>query len=275
MKDGQKIYDRVFKEALVLFKDKTLSFLGLEGLAPIMEPLTVENTEIEIKSEFADLTFRLGDDRGLHFEEEVHLSPKDLIRFCKYHIWLSEKYAIEFISVIFVRDPVQTRALNWEQLKFTPIVIDCSTIDADAILAKLRRGMAEGAPVNELELIYLPLFRSETLTPTGLFKASQALIQELPTDDRLKQKICALSILLAGKIVAPPELAAAWKEVKRMGNIILEFAEAQGFKDGMTEGVAQNTEATALKMRTKGYDPQEIIELTGIDPERLREICVS
>jgi hypothetical protein len=269
--------------------------LGLEGLGPIEEPLKTELTEIEIRSEFADLTFRLKDDRGLHFEEEVHLSQDDLLRFCGYHTWLSRVYNLEFVSVIFVRDPVQYRTLETAQLKFTPIIVDCSTIDADAILAKLRQGLAEGAPVNELELIYLPLFHSTTLTPTGLFKESQALIKKLQANDRLKQKICALSILLAGKIVAPSELEAAWKEVKLMGNTILEFAETQGRiagelqgriageaqgrilgkAEGKAEGKTLEKEATAHKMHTRGYAPQEIFELTGIDPERLRQICAS
>jgi hypothetical protein len=69
MKDGQHNYDTVFKEALVLFQEKTLAFLGLEGLPPIVGPLTTEHKEIEIKSEFADLTFQLEGGRGLHFSE--------------------------------------------------------------------------------------------------------------------------------------------------------------------------------------------------------------
>jgi hypothetical protein len=178
---------------------------------------------------------------------------------------------------------VRIQALDWEQLKFTPIIIDCSTVDADAILAKLRRAMAEGAPVNELELIYLPLFHSKTLTPTGLFKESLALTKQLQTDDRLKQKICALSILLAGKVVGPSDLEEGWKEVKLMGNKILEFAVSQGRKAGRLEGVVEGVvegkalekESTARKMHTKGYAPQEIFELTGIDPEHLRRICAS
>ena len=33
--------DLVFKESLSLYKDKTLDFLGLIGIAPIMGPLSV------------------------------------------------------------------------------------------------------------------------------------------------------------------------------------------------------------------------------------------
>ena len=62
-------YDPVFKEAMILFKDKALDFLGLKGIAPITEPLRTESVEIEIKSEFSDLTFATQDGRGLHFEE--------------------------------------------------------------------------------------------------------------------------------------------------------------------------------------------------------------
>jgi hypothetical protein len=37
-------YDAVLKDALTLFKDKTLEFLGLHDIPPITEPL---NTEVK------------------------------------------------------------------------------------------------------------------------------------------------------------------------------------------------------------------------------------
>ena len=37
-----KNYDYVFKEALSLYKDKALDFLGLTNIAPITEPLRTE-----------------------------------------------------------------------------------------------------------------------------------------------------------------------------------------------------------------------------------------
>ena len=70
MEQVHKNYDPVFKEALVLYKDKALDFLGLTGIDPITESLRTESVEIEIKIAFRDLTFGLGDGRGANFEND-------------------------------------------------------------------------------------------------------------------------------------------------------------------------------------------------------------
>ena len=54
-------YDPVFKEAMSLYKDKALDFLGLTDIAPITEPLQTESVEIEIKVAFRDWTFSTQD----------------------------------------------------------------------------------------------------------------------------------------------------------------------------------------------------------------------
>ena len=105
-------YDYVFKEALILFKDKTLDFLGLHHIAPIAEPLRTENVETIIQSELVDLTFSLKDGRGIHFEEEVQLSRDDMSRMARYNLWLTHEYRREFITVIFVKDPTNIRVFK-------------------------------------------------------------------------------------------------------------------------------------------------------------------
>jgi len=57
-------------------------------------------------------------------------------------------------------------------------------------------------------------------------------------------------------------------EVIKMGNIILETVEEYGEKRGRMN----EKEETAHKMISKGYDSLEIIELTGLSVERVREI---
>jgi len=66
-----------------------------------------------------------------------------------------------------------------EQMDFKPIIIQCSQIDADAMLAKLKADIAAGTSINELEAIYLPLFHSKNLTPTGLFAESVDIIKSM------------------------------------------------------------------------------------------------
>jgi hypothetical protein len=257
-------YDVVFKDAITLYKDKTLDFLGLHGIAQIQEPLRTENVQIEIKSEFLDLTFGTADGRGLHLEEETDLSRDDMLRFCSYNIGLCRTYEREFVTVIFVKNPTTLTEISNEQLHYTPIVVQCSQFDADAVLKRLKDDIEAGKPVNELELVYLPLFRSTKLNPTGLFKRSVELVRAMQADDAHKRKILALLVTLGGKTVERDQLEAIAEEVKKMGNVIIEYFEEIGEK--------RKGEDAARKMVAKGYDVLDIIEITGISAERLREI---
>ena len=257
-------YDPVFKEAMTLYQDKALDFLGLTSIAPIVEPLRTESVEIEIKIEFRDLTFGTQDGRGLHFENEVDLSADDLLRFGSYNIGLSRVYKREFLTVIFVKNPTKLKEFRAAQLLFEPIIVQCSKFDADAILDRLRHDIAVGKPINELEAIYLPLFHSAKLTPTELFVESAALIKDMNVDDTQKRKMLALLVVLSGKIVDSNQLNALAGEVAKMGNVIIEVFEERGRN--------AEKEETAKKMIAKGYDSIEIIELTGLSLDRVGEL---
>ena len=265
-------YDLVFKEAMVLFKDKALDFLGLTGIAPITEPLRTESVEIEVKIEFRDLTFGTEDGRGVHFEEEVDLSNDDMLRFNGYNSWLSRAYKREFITVVFVKNPTTVTELRTEQVHFKPIIVQCSKVDADAMLDELQKDITDGKSINELKLVYLPLFKSVKFSPTELFKESTKLIKDLQVDDGYKRKMYALSIVLAGKVVDKSALEAAKEEVLKMGNVIIEVFEKHGEERGMIIGAVRQQEEIACKMLYKGFKLSEINELTGVDLNRLNEI---
>jgi hypothetical protein len=278
----------VVADAMTMFKDKSLDFLGLSEIGVIGEPLKTENVEVVVRSEFADMTFSMEDGRGLHFEEEVSLSTDDLLRSCSYHVWLTREYKRKFVTVFFVKKRVSIREVNDEQLSFRPIIVECDKIDADAMLERLKKRITAGEAINELELIYLPLFHSAKMNPTELFRESTKLIRELRAEDHLKQKILALAFVLAGKVVEPAQLEAFWEEVRSMGNKILEFAEAYGIRIGEARGEERGEkrgiligeerlkltqEESAKKMLAKGFGWDDIIDISGISPERLKEIA--
>jgi hypothetical protein len=290
-------YDAVLKDALTLFKDKTLDFLGLHGIPPITEPLSTELIGVEVNKDIIDLAFGLSDGCGLHIEEEVDLSHDDLLRFGVYHLNLNRAHKREFITVIFVKNPVKVSELRTGQLTFTPIIVRCSQLDADAILAKLKTAITNGEPFNELELIYLPLFNSINYTPTELFHESAKLITALQADDKLRQKIAALLITLAGKVVDESVLDKYLEEVKLMGNPVIDYfvkigkeegiklgeergeerglrlGEERGEERGRNLGEERKEAETAMKMLIKGYGVQEILDITGISRERLNQIA--
>jgi hypothetical protein len=281
-------YDAVFKDALTLFKDKTLDFLGLHDIPPITEPLSTEVINIEVNKKILDLVFGLKDNSGLHIEEEVDLSNDDLLRFGSYHLNLCRAHKREFITVIFVKNPTRVSKLNTRQLSFEPIIVQCSQYNADEILVKLKKAVASGEPLNELELIYLPLFKSIYYTPTELFVESAKLIAKIQAVDTLKQKIGALLIALSNKIVDEAILEKYLEEVKQMGNVILDLFERVGEERGLKLGEERGLKLgvaiaeerrlreeaeMVLKMLNKGYSTPEILEITGISQERLNQIA--
>ena len=96
------------------------------------------------------------------------------------------------------------------------------------MLSDLQKDIAAGKPINELKLVYLPLFRSVKFNPNELFKESAKLTKELQVDDEQKRKIYALSVVLASKVVDKSTIKAVLEEVKKMGNVILEVSESMG-----------------------------------------------
>ena len=272
-------YDAVFKEALSLFSDKSLDFLGLKDFAPIDKPLRTENKEVNLVSEFVDMTFSLKDGNGVHFEEEIDLSETDMLRFISYRAWLIREYKRPFITVIFAKGPVKIKEYSDNQMRFTPIIVDCSKINADERLEKLKQDIKEGKSVNELEILYLPLFASARYSPTELFRESATIIKGLPTDEEMRLKLFSLLVVLSGKVVDKKELEKFWEEVKVMGNAILEYAEERGEERGIRlgeeRGKEHKAEEAAIKMYAKGYEIQDILEITGVNIKRFKEITVN
>jgi hypothetical protein len=253
---------------MTLFKNKALDFMGLTGIAPITEHLGTEGVQIEITWDFKDLAFGTQDGRGLHFEEEVDLSQDDLLRFCGYNIGLSRVHKREFDTVIFVKHLTALSEVKTKQLHFAPIIVQCAKIDADAILDRLRKAVTAGEPINELEAIYLPLFHSIQLTPTELFMESAGLIKAMQADDNHKRKVLALLITLSGKNVERTKLDAIAEEVRKMGNVIIEYFEEIGEK----RGAERREDEIAQKMLSKGMDVLDVIEVTGLSAERIRKM---
>jgi hypothetical protein len=163
-----------------------------------------------------------------------------------------------------VKNPTTLTEISNEQLHYKPIIVQCSKFDADAVLKKLKDDIEAGNSVNELELVYLLLFSSSKFSPTELFLKSNELVRAMQADDTHKRKILALLVTLAGKVVEWSKLEKIIEEAKKMGNLIIEYCEEIGEK--------RKGEETARKMVAKGYDVLDIIEITGISAERLREI---
>jgi len=259
-------YDAVFKDALTLFKDKALDFLGITHLAPIAEPLSTESVQVAIKSEFRDLVFATQDKNGVHLEEEVDLSTDDLLRFCNYNVGLQRIYKRDFTTIILVKNSTTLTKLDTACVQFSPIIVQCTHIDADALLEQLHADITAGKPINELQLVYLPLFASKKYSPTELFKESTQLINEMNAQDELKRKLYALITALARKIVPFNIIKDFLKEVDMRDNVIIRAAE----EIGEERGEERATERIALNLIKSGIDSLDVVAYTGLSVDQVR-----
>jgi hypothetical protein len=254
--------DAVFKDAATVFKGKTLDFLGLD-LGEIQEPLRTEKAEIVVEVEFSDLTFMLDSGNGLHMECEAKLSKDDLLRFCGYHVDLVRTYGIEFHTVIFTKESSKHTSLNHAELKFAPTVVSCDGFDGDSIIAEIESSIAAGLPVNEMELIYLPFFKSKSLTPVGLLRKAMSLAKKLDTRDVPKNKLYALILVVSNKIIDKQEFYAIWEELRMMNLTVLQVAEEKGIEQGIEQGIEKGIEkATEIIRRYLKGEKSEAISLS-------------
>ena len=74
----------IVKDSFALFQHRTFEFLGFEDNAKIIDILSTEDKEVQVKTEFSDLTFKTDKNYGLHIEKEVDISKDDLLGFAGY-----------------------------------------------------------------------------------------------------------------------------------------------------------------------------------------------
>jgi len=156
--------DKVLKESLTLFKDGSLEFLdsGLSG--KVTDILSTEMTETTTKKSYADNALKMSTNEGVHHEWEADVSKDDVMRFGSYNLDLSRMHKIPFTTVIITATkPTETEYIN-KSISFKPIIIDLSERDADKTLAEIDRKIKAGehSSINELEIIYLPLYTSKS-----------------------------------------------------------------------------------------------------------------
>ena len=232
-------YDLAFKEAFSIFEDKTLAFLGLD-LPKIASFLETEFPEIETHDDTMDLNFQLDDGSILHLEEETHLSIDDLIRFAHYDLRLYQRYqkVIHTVVVTPASGTPGTKTLDTGTLHYRVHQVVLKRRDADAVLKKIRRALDVGEPVNELELIFLPLMESQLSNDTLLRETIQ-LERQLP-DTAIGRKVILLTMVVANRIVDTEVLNEIWEEVRMLK--IMQYAEEKGIEKGLKKGIVKGRE---------------------------------
>ena len=178
---------------------------------------------------------------------------------------------IPFTTVIVTnKKPSVTEYIN-ASLSFKPKVINLRERDADSTLAKIKESLIKNEPVNELELIYFPLYGSDTgKTMYDLLDTAIKLVPQVAADSERRNKLHSLLILLTGKFADEEEFEKVL-EANRMileDNVAVKVIEKMGFKKGREKG----REEVAREMITKDYDVAEISAITGLHLESIEKM---
>ncbi len=114
--------------------------------------------------------------------------------------------------------------------------------NGDEVLERIHNEIAIGNPVNELELIFVPLMESR-LPVKELLLETIKLEKEI-RDENIKNKVIALTMVMANRLVEAELLEKIWEEVKMLK--ILKYAEDKGKEQGILIGIEQGIEKGRL-----------------------------
>ena len=226
--------------------------------------LVTEFAEVETRDEFVDLTFRLENGDVLHIEEQATLTEEDLIRFAHYDLRLYSKYHVPVHTVVL--SPFHSKNhvsfFNAGCFQYSVIHQVIQGRNGDEVLERMRDEIATGKPVNELELIFVPLMESRLPVRDLLLETIR--LEKKIKDENIKNKVIALTMVMANRLVEAELLEKIWEEVKMLK--ILKYAEdkgkEQGFQIGIEQGIKQGIEQGIEKGLEKGrlYEKRNLIE---------------
>ena len=275
--DIHQNYDAVFKESFTLYKNQSLDFLDL-GLAPVQELLNTEDTEFVVKKSYEDLIFKLADDTGLNLEWEAKISKDDILRFFAYNVACVRKYKISFQTIILTNQKPAHLSYENDTIRFSPLVINLAERNGDELLAKIKKQLITGGKINEIELIYLPLYKSVDKTVVQLFEEVIQLVPKVTDDREKKQKIILLAALLTNKFISGDEYKRLWEEIEmvlediKLIKVGRDLAREEGREEGVREGIKEGKFEIVEKMLKAGLAIEQIIAMSGLSEEEVKEI---
>lgn len=193
--------------------------------------------EVETRDEYVDLIFRLENGEILHIEEQTSLTEEDLIRFAHYDFRIFSKYRVRIHTVV----------LSPASSKMDLLIIDTGCLhyvvthqiikgrNGDEVLERTYNEIACGNPVNELELIFVPLMESRLPVQDLLLETIK--LEKRIKDENLRNKIIVLTMVMSNRLVDADLLERICEEIKMLK--ILKYAEDKGKEQGIVIGIEQ------------------------------------
>ena len=178
----------------------------------------------------------------------------DLIRFAHYDLRIFSKYGVRIHTVV----------LSPASSKLDSLIIDTGCLhyavthqiikgrNADEVLERTHNEIACGNPVNELELIFVPLMESRLPVQDLLLETIK--LEKQIKDENLRNKVIALTMVMSNRLVEADLLERIWEEIKMLK--ILKYAEDKGKEQGIVIGIEQGIE----KGLEKGFEKGRIEE---------------
>ncbi len=230
-------YDFIIKNAMEIFRDKTLDFLGIK-LPKIKSELKTEFKEIMTKTDIMDLNFLLEDGNILQLEEEANISKEDMVRFAYYNLILYKTYNTKVNTVIITIDKNQKDNITIDTgvLKFAPKIINIGEKDGDERLRELKEKIRNNIPINEIELIFLPIMDTKK-KKIEFLREIILLEKKLLCSKKEKEKLIAMTLVAGNKLVSKEEISKIWEEIKML--TFMEYAEEKGMEKGLEKGISK------------------------------------
>ncbi|MCL1997967.1 MAG: hypothetical protein FWG65_04285 [Turicibacter sp.] len=277
--DTHQNYDKTFKESLEIYKNGTLEFLDVALAGRITEILSTEFTEITTNKTFADLGFllstRMGTKMGVHYEMEVEISNEDVMRFASYNINMARKHGVPFLTVVLTTNPPKATEYVNPSMTFTPKIIYLHDKDGDKVLARIREQLANGEPINELEVIYLPFYGSKSgKTLYDFLDTAIKLTQQMTEDQHKRDKLQSLLILLCSRFAKEDAFKKVLEENRMVlaGNLAVKIFEEWGIEKGKAEGKAEGIAQATVAMLKEGINAQKIAQMLNQPVEWVENI---
>jgi hypothetical protein len=136
------------------------------ALPPIVDALSVEQPDVTVRTQSADVFLRLANGDIAHFEAQWIMGRDDLGRFASYHLEAHRRHGVD-IHTIVLCGPALRKApapLRTSSMVFAPTFILLGQEQAETVVATLRASVARGEPlrgVDKISLLLLPLMRRE------------------------------------------------------------------------------------------------------------------
>ena len=243
-------YDSVFKNSFSIFKQGIRDFLEID-IPEIEAFVETEFSEIETTGERLDLNFRLVDGSILHLEEEADISKDDLIRFASYDLKLYKRYGDKIRTIVLCVNGFEDSIAGFDtnSLKYSTTVVDMSKRDGDSKIEEISQKIEAGKEINILELIFLPLMKSDEQMSKRVKKAID-LEQEVNLSRPMKSKVVALTLVLSNKFLSEPEIEEIWRDYSmlKVFKVAEEKGREKGRKEGKEEGKKEGKQREAYRM---------------------------